>query len=125
MSKKRILILNKTKGTTIGYAKLADTFFSRFKGLMLKRKLEEGLVLKLPSGRGRKGSAIHMFFMLMPLDVLFVDSNMEIVDLIHIHPWKTYTPISPAKYIIELEGGTIINSKTEIGDEIDFTCEGA
>ncbi len=119
------MILNKTKGTNLGYAQIADTFFSRFKGLMLKRKIETGLVLKLPPGRGRRGSAIHMFFMLIPLDIIFVNSNMIIVDLIHIHPWKTYTPLSPAKYIIELEAGSIENSKTEIGDEIDFSCDRA
>ena len=38
-----------------------------------------------------------------------------------IEPWKTYTPNVPAKYVIEMEKGTINNFKLEIGDELDFT----
>ncbi|MBM4240269.1 MAG: DUF192 domain-containing protein [Euryarchaeota archaeon] len=120
---KYVLIVNKTKGTELGYADIADSFFSRFKGLMLKKNLERGLILKLPHERSRRGSSIHMFFMRISLDIIFTDSQKKVVDTVSIKPWKTYTPRAPAKYVIELEEGGIKASATEIGDQLDFTCE--
>lgn len=120
-----VLIVNKTKGTTLDKADVADSFFSRFMGLMLKKGLVRGLILKLPSQRSRRASGIHMFFMRMSLDIVFADRDKRVVDTVTIGPWKTYTPKAPAQYVIEMEVGTLENSKTEIGDELDFVCESA
>jgi len=117
-----VLIENKTKRSSIGRANIADSFFSRFKGLMLKKKLEKGLILKLPSQRGRRAAGIHMFFMRMPLDLIFVDNGKRVVDVATLDPWQTYTPIASARYIIEVEKGKLKDSHTEIGDELDFIC---
>jgi len=91
--------------------------------LMLRKDPENGMILKLPSSRSRQGSAIHMFFMRFPLDIVFLDDDKKVVDMVSIRPWKTYTPKSPAKYVLELEEGSINNYKLEIGDEMDFTRE--
>lgn len=118
---KYVVLVNKSKGTNLGKFDLANSFMSRFKGLMFKRDIERGMILKLPKTRSRRGSAIHMFFMRFPLDIIFTDSNKTVVDMISIEPWKTYTPIVPARYVIEMEKGTINKFKLEIGDELDFT----
>lgn len=123
--KAHIFIVNKTKGTNLNGAHMADTFFSRFRGLMLKKNLERGLILKIPAGRGRRGSAIHMFFMRIPLDLVFLDKEKIVVDTVTLEPWQTYTPKAPARYVIEFKKGILNNSSTEIGDELDFTCEQA
>jgi uncharacterized membrane protein (UPF0127 family) len=115
------LIINKTKQTKVGYADMANSFISRFMGLMLKGGIERGLVLKIPEGRGRRGSGIHMFFMRIPLDVLFLDEGKVVVDKVHLKPWQMYNPKEPARFVVELEEGA--SSGTEIGDELDFTCE--
>jgi len=120
-----LMVINKTKNTEIGESEVADTFFSRLKGTMFKKKLEKGLILKLPTSRSRSGSAIHMFFVRFPLDIIFTDSEKNVVDTVSIDPWKTYTPKKPAKYVIEMEKGTIKYSKTEIGDILDFICKKA
>lgn len=120
---KGFLIINRTKGTKIGYADMADSFLSRFKGLMFKGGIERGLVLGIPEGRGRCGSGIHMFFMRIPLDVLFLDKEKKVVDKVYLRPWQVYNPIKPARYVLELEEGSLKSSNTEIGDEIDFTCD--
>ena len=120
-----VFIVNKTKGTKLGNADVADSFISRFKGLMMVKNLERGLILKLPSQRSRRASGIHMFFMRIPLDIIFTDSKKKVVDVVALDPWTTYTPVEPAKYVIELEKGKLAESKTEIGDELDFTCETA
>jgi uncharacterized membrane protein (UPF0127 family) len=118
-----LLIVNKTKGTYLDGAEMADSFFSRFRGLMLKKNLERGLILKIPVGRGRRGSAIHMFFMRIPLDLVFLDEAKMVVDTVTLKPWQTYTPKAPARYVIEFKTGVLTSSSTEIGDELDFNCE--
>lgn len=120
---KYVVLVNKSKGTNLGKFDLANSFMSRFMGLMFKRDLEKGLILKLPNTRSRRGSAIHMFFMRFPLDIVFTDSNKKVVDMISIEPWKTYTPIVPARYVIEMEKGTINKFNLELGDELDFTSD--
>lgn len=120
---KEILIINLTKGTKIGKVEVADSFFSRFRGLMFRKNVDNGMLLKLPQSRSRHGSAIHMFFMRFPLDIVFADSDRKIVDMVTIGPWKTYTPIAPAKYVIELKTGSIQEFDLEMGDELDFTLE--
>lgn len=121
----QMLILNLTKKTKIGYATIADSFFSRFRGLMLKGSIDRGLILKLPKGRKRRSSGIHMFFMRIPLDVIFLDEEKKVVDQVQLKPWQVYTPKKPVRYILELKKGLITSSGTKIGDKIDFTCENA
>lgn len=120
---KGFLIINRSKGTDVGYADMANSFMSRFMGLMFKGSVDKGLVLKIPPGRGRRGSGIHMFFMRIPLDVLFLDADKKVVDAVILNPWQMYNPKKPARYVIELQKGTIASSNTEIGDDFDFTCD--
>ena len=122
---KGFLIINRSKGTNVGHADMANTFLTRFMGLMFKGSIDRGLVLKIPEGRGRRGSGIHMFFMRIPLDVLFLDSRKKVVDAVYLKPWQMYNPKKPARYVIELQEGALISSGTEIGDELDFTCDQA
>lgn len=120
-----VTVINISKETELGESEIADTFFSRLMGTMFKKKLEKGLILTLPNTRSRRGSAIHMFFVRFPLDIIFADKDKKVVDTVTIDPWKTYTPKAPAMYVIEMEKGTIETSKTKIGDELDFACKGA
>jgi hypothetical protein len=120
---KGFLIINRSKDTDVGHADMADSFISRFMGLMFKESIDNGLVLKIPSGRGRRGSGIHMFFMRIPLDVLFLDAQKKVVDAVYLKPWQIYNPKKPARFVIELQKGTIASSNTEIGDELDFICD--
>ena len=122
---KHFMVMNRTKSTVLGESEIANTFFSRLRGTMFKKELKRGLILKLPSSRSRSGSAIHMFFVRFPLDIIFADSDKKVVNVVSIDPWKTYTPKKPAKYVIEMKKGTIESSGTEIGDELDFMCENA
>ncbi|MGZ7096453.1 MAG: DUF192 domain-containing protein [Methanobacterium sp.] len=118
-----VMVINISKKTEIGESEIADTFFSRLRGTMFKSKLERGLILKLPNTRSRGGSAIHMFFVRFPLDIIFTDGDKKVVDTVSIDPWKMYTPKKPARYVIEMEKGTIEESKTKIGDKLDFVCK--
>jgi len=116
-------LLNKSKGTVLSHdAGIAGTFFSRARGLMLSTPAD--LVLVSPK-EGIASSSIHMLFMRFPIDVLWLDSGMKVVDIrrnvppanpLKIGTLRIHKPGKPAKYVIELgrgEAGT-----TEIGDSI-------
>jgi uncharacterized membrane protein (UPF0127 family) len=65
-------------------------------------------------------SSIHMFFMRIPLDVLYVDKEDRVVRAQEgIRPWRigpVYT--KRAHYVIELPEGTIERSQTHVGDQL-------
>jgi len=117
------MLINKTKGKVwTGRVKIADTFFRRFRGLMLTPNVNYALVFILPS-ETRLNASIHMFFMLQSIDVIFLDSSREVVDLKRARPWRFYIPKEGAKYIIETPVGVIEYLNAEIGDEIDWEVE--
>ena len=91
---------------------VADTFVSRFFGLMGKSGLEAGEGLWL-----RPSNSIHMWFMRFPIDVLFVraekrDAGKIVVKVYSAHgnvrPWRIL-PLGNwrAKDAIELPAGTL------------------
>ena len=98
-----VTVTNATTGATLAsHAAVAESFFARFLGLQFRRTLPQGagLVL-LPT------SSIHMFFMFMRIDALFVSPENVVVRVARrLRPW-TVGPIVPnALYCIELPPGT-------------------
>ena len=77
---------------------LADSFLTRFKGLMFRRALApgEGLLLK-------NCSAIHCCFMRFPIDVIYLDKDMAVVGIETVKPWRVGRIFPGAKHVLELE----------------------
>ena len=90
----------------------ANTFFKRFKGLMLKKDIDYALIFT-----NMKGSSIHTHFMRFEIDVYFLDENKVVFDKATLKPWKFYNPTKQAKYIIETKKDEL---KIKIGDKLDF-----
>lgn len=64
---------------------------------------------------------LHMFFVIFPIDVLFLDKNKKVVDLKeNFRPFTSYTPRAKSKYVIELPKGVIKKTNTRINDTISF-----
>jgi len=103
-----------------GEVKIANTFFKRFKGLMLTRDVNYALVFLLPA-ETRANAAIHMFFMLSDIDVIWLDSARRVVDFKTARKWRMYSPRKPARYIIEGPVGLIQTLDAEEGDLISWT----
>ena len=93
---------------------VADTWWKRTKGLMFREKLPpmHGLLIEFPEP-GKWG--IWMLFMRFPLDLIFLDEKMQVVDAVHNTPpvsllkpktWKIYKPRKPAKYVMEISAKT-------------------
>jgi hypothetical protein len=63
---------------------VATTVRKRFRGLMLRKRLADGEGLLLsPAG------SIHTFFMRFPIDVVFADRDLTVVDVVSgLRPWR-------------------------------------
>ena len=96
----------------------ADTFLSRFFGLMFQKSLpsDKGVLL-LPC------NSIHTCFMRFPIDVVFVDKGFRVIKTIReLLPWSIIFPIREAYATLELATGTINKFELDLGDQIQFDC---
>ena len=91
---------------------LANTFYKRFKGLMLKKDFKDGLLFT-----NLTDSRIHTLFMRFEIDIYFLDENRTIFEKTSLKPWKFYKPKKQAKFILETKKDKL---KLEIGDNLDF-----
>lgn len=95
---------------------IADSLFSRMKGLLGKDKLclQHALIL-------RPCNAIHTFFMRFSIDCLFVDKHNRIVKIISdFKPWHISRPYPKSRFVVELPAGTIAATNTREGDTVSF-----
>ena len=88
---------------------LANSIWSRILGLMFKGDFNDALVLVMPYESKLNG--IHTCFMRFPIDVYFLDSNLDLVDKRRgISPWNLGVyPKKPARYIVEVRAGNVID----------------
>lgn len=98
----------------------ANTFWGRFRGLMLHKPLQpdEGLLL-VDSRESTLDAAIHMFFMRCDLAVIWLDRNQVVVDVqVARRNLPLYSPAAPAQYI--LEAHTDRFSDFKVGDRLTW-----
>ncbi|MFT9598494.1 DUF192 domain-containing protein [Mesobacillus sp.] len=108
-------LVNESNGKELAAdVKIADTFFSRFKGLMLTDSLSDGHSLYIQPCR-----SIHTFFMNYSIDVLYINENNEIVGTDEqLEPAKMGKRCKGAYSVFELPEGTIRNTGTKVGHSI-------
>ena len=105
-------------------ALVADSFIKRAIGLMFRKSIDGDMCMLFVSNRERRES-LTMQNMLFPIDVLWLDRDLKIVDMAEglppdksLFPFKTYSPKDKARYVLELKSGSIrknkINRKSEI-----------
>jgi uncharacterized membrane protein (UPF0127 family) len=101
-------------------AKVANTFFSRLKGLMFKKYLppEGGLLIEysLLFGSG----AVHGLFMRFPIDLVFIDESKMVVDTAHLKPWGFYNPKKKCRWVLEVTEGFVDRKGINTGDTLKF-----
>lgn len=101
--------------------KFCDTFLTQLRGLTFRTRLarDEGLIL---AGKrdSRLDSSIHMLFVSFDLTVVWINSDMKVVDKVLAKSWRpAYFPKAPAKYVLEIHPDRWENF--EIGDVVQFT----
>jgi len=97
----RSATLSKHDGTIVcTRCHLALNPFARMRGLLGRSGLEpgEGMLFR-PAG------SIHMFFMRFPLDAIFCDGDLVVIDVArNLRPWRTASR-KGAKVVIEVAEG--------------------
>lgn len=109
------LINERTNEVILNDVRVADTFFSRFRGLMgvPSIPMEAGLVIK-------PCNSVHCFFMKFPIDVIFLDKENRVVHIMEsLKPGSISPIIKRAKYVIEANSA-MLSEKVRIGDKLQF-----
>lgn len=104
---------------------IAETRSERSQGLMGRESLPEGTGMLFVYG----GADVRAFWMkntLVPLDIIFVDSDRRVVNVKHAspepdtpdHELTRYTSDGPAQYVVEAERGYANETGISPGDEL-------
>jgi uncharacterized membrane protein (UPF0127 family) len=97
---------------------VAETHWSRLRGLMGKD------AASFPAGDGLwivPSRGVHTLAMKFPIDVLYLDTNKQVVHLEqNLKPWRVARVSLHTASVLELPGNTLESSGTTIGDEIEI-----
>ena len=117
-------VLRKSDGAVIASrVEMADTFLKMTLGVMFRHHLPPGFAMIFDMRREtRSGIAIHMTFVLVPIDVVFLDGTRAIVDIKRrLRPWiGVAMPRKPARYAIELPAGAADECHLNEGDVLEW-----
>lgn len=96
---------------------LAKTVFSRVKGLLGKKTFLPGQAIVLDPC-----DAVHTFFMLFPIDILFIGKDYKVVKAIaSLRPNRATSICWRSRRVIELPAGTLKLTNTQSGDQIQLS----
>jgi uncharacterized membrane protein (UPF0127 family) len=92
---------------------LADTSWTRMRGLLGRRGLDDGEGLLI-----RPAGSIHMFFMRFPIDAVFLDRELRILKVApNLKPWRTAGKRG-AKQVLEIAAGEAERRGLEPGRQL-------
>jgi len=111
---------NRTRATSLATDLIiACSHWSRFRGLMAAKTLPPGSGLWLNPSHG-----IHTFAMRFPIDALYLDRDRKVILLLEaLQPWRVAPIRLHAASVLELPPGTIRQTSTALGDQIDIFLE--
>ena len=112
-----MIIKNQTKDVIlVEHGKVANTFFTRLKGLLGSPPLETGEGLLLT-----KEKSVHTFFMGFPIDVIYINQALEVIKIDpNLRPFKIGSYVSKSAYILEIAAGVAETTNTIVGDQLVF-----
>lgn len=109
-----MIVKNKNRKTTLAKnLKIASSPIDNFLGL-LKKSNPRSLLFKTRLG-------IHTFFLKEPIDVIVLNSKDLVKKAVTVRTNKLFLYSPKNSKILELPHGTIMNSKTQVGDELTFS----
>ena len=111
----KLIVKNVSKQTTlVEQGRVANTFFSRLKGLLGSPPLQKGEGLLLENEK-----SIHTLFMGFTIDVVYLDKTNRVIKIdSEMPPYRLGNFVSKAKAILELPAGTVQETGTTIGDTL-------
>lgn len=109
--------VNSTKNQEVANrVEIAESMFSRMKGLLGRNSLEDGAGLLI-----RPCMGIHTFGMKFPIDAVFLDKKNRVVAVIReLIPNRMTRMYLGATSVIELPAGTLNRTDTLPGDYLEI-----
>jgi uncharacterized membrane protein (UPF0127 family) len=115
LATKTKLIVNLTSGQCVCVGELADRPLSRMRGLLGRSGLPAGEGLLL-----RPAPSIHTAFMRFPIDALFLDRSLRVLDVVEwLRPWRVASK-RRARAVLELRAGECARCGVEVGDRLEL-----
>jgi uncharacterized membrane protein (UPF0127 family) len=113
---------NRTRTTYLATDLLiASTHWSRFRGLMAtdSSRFSRGQGLWISPSHG-----IHTFAMRFPIDAVYLDRERIVIHIEEgLKPWRLAAVRVHAASVLEVPAGTIEESQTALGDQVDISFE--
>lgn len=115
---KKIQLRKSSQTKNILTLKTCDTFFGKFRGLMLTKEIsKDGGIMIVEKSESKVNTSIHMMFMNYDITVLWLNKEMVVVDKVLAKRWALfYGPKEPAQYILEIHASRF--DDFEIGDQL-------
>ena len=113
------IIIKKNSQVITDNAKRADNFFTRFKGLMFVKEIEDNYALHITPC-----NQIHMLNMRFPLDVVYLSENGRVVKLDeNVQPGKICKTVRNAKSVIEMKAFAASAFGINQGDVLEMSVQ--
>jgi len=113
---------NRTRTTYLATELLiARTHWSRFRGLMATdaSRFRRGQGLWIVPCHG-----VHTLAMRFPIDAVYLDQERIVIHIEQgLKPWRMASIRVLATSVLELPTGTVIDTRTELGDQVDILME--
>ncbi len=108
---KTIALFRADGGRVCETCRVADSFLTRFRGLMGRAVLPPGEGLLFPRTR-----SVHTHFMRFPIDIVFLDDDDRVVRLVPgLRPWRGAVE-RDARTVLELAAGECERAGVKPGD---------
>jgi uncharacterized membrane protein (UPF0127 family) len=102
-------------GELVAHARIADGLWSRTRGLIGVRALRRPDGLLIP-----RCSSVHTFFMSIPIDLVYLDEELEVVKVVAaLRPWRFSFGGRAAAQTLELPAGEAARLSLTSGQRID------
>lgn len=114
---RKVALQNESR-TLIPECFIAESYMSRFLGLMGRKTIPQNEAICFP-----RCNSIHTFFMRFPIDVILVGEDGKIVSVVQaMKPWRLLLPRKGVKHIIELQANRVESLELQTGAKL--ICDG-
>ncbi|MEZ4749373.1 MAG: DUF192 domain-containing protein [Bdellovibrionota bacterium] len=114
----RKVALQNDKGTLIPECFIAESYMSRFLGLMGRSSIPQNEAICFP-----RCNSIHTFFMRFPIDVILVGEDGKIISVVRaMKPWRMLLPRKGVKHVIEMQANRV--AALDLQEGVKLICDG-
>jgi len=100
-------------GKVLASAEVAETAIERARGLIGRRDYDGAMVF--PRTR-----SVHSVGMRFPLDVGFLDTDLVVIDIARLDPWRVVLPRRRARTVVESTAGSFERWGMQVGDRLEL-----